>query len=233
MLPALWSTHTVVVLVYHDGMATRSQDPVLDETKPGRVNQKRRTRKAIVDAARAVMDRGETPTVAQAAEEALVSRTTAYRYFPTQESLLLELSVTVSVDEIETLLARPHDDAAPEHRLLELVDTFNRFVVDNEALMRTAQRHYMDTWLAAERNGEGHGQQLRAGRRRQWFASVLAPLHGTISAAEMQRLQTALCLVTGGEAVTTLRDVCQLDGDEAVQVLHWAAGAILSAGLGK
>ena len=218
-----------MVLVYHDGMATRSQATVSAET--GRVNQKRRTRKAIVDAAREVMDRGETPTVAQAAEAALVSRTTAYRYFPTQESLLLELSVTVSVDEIETLLARPHDDSAPEDRLLELVDSFNRFVVENEALMRGAQRHYMDTWLAAERNGDGHDQQLRAGRRRQWIATVLEPLQETIPGAEMQRLQTALCLVMGGEAVTTLRDVCQLDGDEAVAILHWATQAILAAAL--
>ena len=37
---------------------------------------------------------GITPTVAQAVEFALVLWTTAYRYFPTQESLLLELSVT-------------------------------------------------------------------------------------------------------------------------------------------
>src|SRR5262245_26650790 len=159
-------------------MPTRSQDTVAEES--GRVNQKRRTRKAIVDAARVLMERGETPTVAQAAEEALVSRTTAYRYFPTQESLLLELSVTVSVDEIEKLLARPHDGVAPQDRLLQLVDAFNQFVVENEALMRTAQRHYMDTWLAAERNGDGHDQQLRAGRRRQWMANVLAPLQETI-----------------------------------------------------
>ncbi len=47
----------------------------------------------------------------------------------------------------------------------------------------------------------------------------------------MQRLQTALCLVMGGEAVTTLRDVCQLDGDEAMEILRWAAAAILTAGL--
>jgi AcrR family transcriptional regulator len=210
-------------------MATRSQDAGTEES--GRVNQKRRTRKAIVDAARVLMDRGETPTVAQAAEEALVSRTTAYRYFPTQESLLLELSVTVSVDEIETLLAQPHDGIAAEARLLQLVDAFNQFVVENEGLMRTAQRHYMDTWLAAERNGDGHDQQLRAGRRRQWMASVLEPLHGTIPDEEMQRLQTALCLVMGGEAVTTLRDVCQLGGDEAVEILHWAAEAMLAAAL--
>jgi len=210
-------------------MAQRSQAPVREES--GRVNQKRRTRKAVVDAARAILERGDTPTVAQAAEAALVSRTTAYRYFPTQESLLLELSVTVSVDEIEALLARPLDGTTPQERLLELVDAFNRYVAANEALMRTAQRHYMDTWLAAERVGDGHDQQIRAGRRRQWIATALEPVRGTITDSEMQQLQTALCLVLGGEAFTTMRDVCQLEPDEAVAVLHWTAAAILAAAL--
>jgi AcrR family transcriptional regulator len=209
-------------------MTLRSQDPVLESS--GRVNQKRRTRLAIVDAARAMLERGDTPTVAQAAEAALVSRTTAYRYFPTQESLLLELSVTVSVDEIDAFLARPRDDT-PQDRLLELVDTFNRYCADHEVLMRTAERHYMDTWLAAERTGEGHEQPVREGRRRQWIATALEPVLGTLPEAERQRLEAALCLVIGVEAFTVMRDVCQLEPAQGIAVLHWAAQAILAAAL--
>jgi AcrR family transcriptional regulator len=197
------------------------------------VNQKRRTRNAIVAAARAIVDRGESPSVATAAEEALVSRTTAYRYFPTQESLLLELSVTISVDEVEELLARPRDESNPEDRLLLLVDALNRSVSANEALFRTAQRHYLDTWLAAERAGEGHDYQVREGRRRQWIATVLAPLRDNLPDADFQRLQAALCLTMGGEAFTVLRDICQLTPDQAFAVAHWAAEAMLTAGRPK
>jgi len=185
---------------------------------------------AIVDAARALLDRGETPTVAQAAEAALVSRTTAYRYFPTQESLLLELSVTASVDEIEDFLARRRDDT-PQDRLFELVDMFNRYCADHEVLMRTAERHYMDTWLAAERTGAGHEQPVREGRRRQWIATALEPVLDTLPDAERERLEAALCLVIGVEAFTVMRDVCQLDSAQAIAVLHWAAQAILTAAL--
>ena len=65
--------------------STRQDDP--------RANQKARTRAAIVDAAeRLRKTEGETPTVARAAEEAGVSRATAYRYFPTQEALLVEVA---------------------------------------------------------------------------------------------------------------------------------------------
>jgi AcrR family transcriptional regulator len=210
-------------------MDVPSQAPSFESS--GRVNQKRRTRNAVVTAARAILDRGESPTVAQAAEEALVSRTTAYRYFPTQESLLIELSLTSHVAEIDELLARPLDGSNPEDRLLELADAFNRFVSANEVLYRTAQRHYMDTWLAAERVGAGHDHQLREGRRRQWISATLAPLRDSMSDADLQRLQAALCLVMGGEAFTVLRDVCQLDPDQAVAVAHWAAEAILTAGI--
>jgi AcrR family transcriptional regulator len=56
----------------------------------GRARQKQRTRAALVASARDLVARGgRPPTVAEAAEEAAVSRTTAYRYFPTQKSLLM------------------------------------------------------------------------------------------------------------------------------------------------
>jgi AcrR family transcriptional regulator len=207
----------------------QSQDPSFESA--GRVNQKRRTRTAIIAAARAILDRGETPTVTQVAEEALVTRTTVYRYFPNQESLLLELSVTVSVDEIDDLLARPLDGTTPQDRVLELVDQFNRYIAANETLFRTAQRHYLDTWLAAERAGEGHDNQLRQGRRHQWISTALEPLRNTVSNADRRRLEAALCLVMGGEAFTVLRDVCRLDPDEAIAVASWAAQTLLTAGL--
>ena len=165
----------------------------------------------------------------QAAAEAGVSRTTLYRYFPTQESLLLELSVTVSVDSIDALLAKPLDGTTPEDRLLELVDGFNRYLAGNETLTRTALRHYLDTWLAAERAGEGHERELREGRRRKWISTALGPTLDAMPRGDRQRLVSALCLVMGGEAFTVLRDVCQLEPDEAIAVAHWTAEAILAA----
>src|SRR5437899_214023 len=54
----------------------------------GRVKQKQRTREDLVDAARRLIESGDTPRVEDAAEAAGVSRTTAYRYFPSQAALL-------------------------------------------------------------------------------------------------------------------------------------------------
>ena len=141
-------------LMYRKRMTASRQEVPPDEA--GRVNQKRRTRSAIIAAAQAIVERGETPTVAQAANDALVSRTTAYRYFPTQDSLLLELTININLRELEDLAAQPLDGTRPEDRLLEFVDLFNRHVQANERLYRTGNRHWIDMWLAAERTGDDH-----------------------------------------------------------------------------
>ena len=54
----------------------------------GRVRQKQRTREALISAARELVADGATPTVEDAASQAGISRTTAYRYFPNQATLL-------------------------------------------------------------------------------------------------------------------------------------------------
>ena len=56
----------------------------------GRVNQKERTRAAIIEAARDLSGSGTEITMSVVAATARVSEATAYRYFPDLASLLLE-----------------------------------------------------------------------------------------------------------------------------------------------
>ncbi|HEV3068744.1 MAG TPA: TetR/AcrR family transcriptional regulator, partial [Streptosporangiaceae bacterium] len=60
------------------------------EARPGRVNQKERTRRAIVQAARDLIRAGGEVTMPAVAKSALVSEATAYRYFADLASLLNE-----------------------------------------------------------------------------------------------------------------------------------------------
>jgi hypothetical protein len=140
----------------------------------------------------------------------------------------MELSVSVSVDDMEDLVAGLPDDASSEARVVDLASAYLRHTFENEVLYRTVVRHYMDTWLAAEAAGEGHEQPVREGRRRRWIDTALGP-RGAMSSKERKRLETALCLVIGSEAFLTLRDVCQLDEDEAVAVSRWAVSALVAA----
>jgi AcrR family transcriptional regulator len=202
----------------------RQEDPA----ERGRVNQKRRTRAAIVAAAQQLLDQGVTPSVAQAAEAALVSRTTAYRYFPTQESLLLEIAMNADVGDIEQLVAQPVDRGDAADRALAVLDLFNRHVAEAEAQYRTALRTYNDLWLEASANGNDT-PVLREGRRRRWFEESLAPLRSTVTKAEWDRLITVLCVLSGPEALTVFRDVCRVDPAKARRSTAWAAETLIRA----
>jgi AcrR family transcriptional regulator len=208
-------------------MGVQRQEGLLDT---GRVNQKRRTRAALVEAAKAMLQEGVTPTVAQAAEAALVSRTTAYRYFPTQEALLLEVAVNVDVDDIEALVAEPVGAEGAGDRVVEVLQTLNQHVLAEEVQYRTTLRLYLDQWLASVAEGDGP-PVVREGRRHRWLHQILDPTRGVVPAAELDRLVAALSMVCGVEAITVLRDINGLDGDDALAVTEWAARTLLRATL--
>src|ERR1700759_483281 len=88
------------------------------EPRP-RDRQTRRTRKALVAAADELFAEGRVPTVAEVAERADVARATAYRYFPTQEALLLETTFLGDSEAFRSLpeLAREIED--PAERMAE------------------------------------------------------------------------------------------------------------------
>jgi AcrR family transcriptional regulator len=193
-------------------------------------NQRNRTRAAIIEAATALLREGKPPTVAEAAERALVSRATAYRYFPTQESLLLDVArVEPLMKPVEDLVASfPTNDAA--QRLSALVGTMMPALLSDEALIRTGERVYMDTWLANQR--DGNHTPVRAGRRMRYIDEVLRPLGQRLSETGRQRLRCALALTLGTEALIAMKDSAGLDDDEEiVATLEWAAGALLRAAL--
>lgn len=198
----------------------------------GRVNQKRRTRAALVEAATRLMKSGAPPTVAEVADEAQVSRATAYRYFPTQEALLVELSIaTPTVAAVEDKVnALAIDD--PAARLDELLHDANRAFFAEEAAMRTALRLYLDTWLESRRKGVAP-PALREGRRMRWLDESLKPLRKQLSDKEWRRLRAALALTLGAEAMVVMKDVCRLKDKEALDVLAWAGTALLRSALEK
>lgn len=212
-------------LLYHDGMDVPRQEEIL---ATGRINQKRRTRAAIVAAARELLAEGTTPTVAQAATAAEVSRTTAYRYFPTQESLLVEVAMNADVGDIEELAASEVTAEQAAERAVTILERFNHHVADAEVQYRTALRLYLDQWLRAAEAGE-EAPEVREGRRRRWFEQSLDPLRDTVPEEAWRRVVTALCVLSGPEALTVLRDVCHVDDAVGRDALRWAAETLVAA----
>ncbi|MEO5670931.1 MAG: TetR/AcrR family transcriptional regulator [Ramlibacter sp.] len=203
--------------------------PIQKQTAP-RDNQKARTRHALVAAATQLMRSGAPPTVADAAELAKVSRATAYRYFPTQDSLLVEISqVTPVAAPVEDWVAsRPPGE--PAEHLRELVNRFNRVSLQEEAALRTGLRMYLDMWLQA-RGKPDTPSAVREGRRMRWLDEVLAPVRKQLKPARWKRLRAALALTLGVEAMVVMKDVCHCTDAEALASLEWAALALLRSAL--
>ncbi|HZO62058.1 MAG TPA: TetR family transcriptional regulator [Gaiellaceae bacterium] len=195
-----------------------------------RANQKARTRAAIVAAAHEHRSaHGATPSVAEAAAAAGVARATAYRYFPTQEALEVEVAgVTPDVAAVEAALEKL-PGTTPEERVLALLDVFNPVVLEREEDFRRALWVYLDTWLRNRRAADD-APAVREGRRTRWLETALGPLD-ELPDDRRRRLHAALALTLGGDPMVVMKDVCGLDDDEALAVLRWTAQAILHAAL--
>src|SRR5688572_18579946 len=84
----------------------------------GRTHQKQRTRRALVEKATELVRQGRTPTVAEVADAALISKSTAYRYFPSQGLLLVEVALSELVQEdIDALYLASEQPGTPQERL--------------------------------------------------------------------------------------------------------------------
>ena len=186
----------------------------------GRTAQKARTRKALVDAARALIARGVMPTVEDAAAEAVISRTTAYRYFPNQRDLLV---AAYPENDLQSLLgANPPDDVAT--RLDIVVREYLDMTIENEMAYRTALRLSLELDEAYREN-----LYLRQGRVINWLKDALEPLSGQLSEQAMTRLVYAIRASTGIEALVWLCDVAGLSRDEAKELMMWSAQSLLRA----
>lgn len=188
----------------------------------GRSAQKQRTRQALIEATRRLIAAGVTPTVEEAATEASVSRTTAYRYFPNKSALLVASHPEVAATSM--LPVDPPED--PSERLDAVVRAFTAMIIDTEAQQRTMLRLSLES-------DPGHRRELplRQGRAIAWYGEALEGLEGRLSKAELRHLVVAIRATTGIESLVWLIDVAGLSHAQAVELMRWSAQALLAHAL--
>jgi AcrR family transcriptional regulator len=192
-------------------------------------NVRRRTRGAMIDAATRLVREGASPSVTEVADAAGVSRATAYRYFPTQESLLAE----VIVPDLEAALAAEALPEDLESRFGAAFTTIWSSNVTHEAAYRTILRRGLERPPGESIEHEEEAGSIRAGRRVRWLRNALAPVRERMDEESFERLVAAMCLCVGIESLVVLRDVCGLKAKEAEDVARWAAFAVLRSSFGE
>ncbi|HEY9348913.1 MAG TPA: helix-turn-helix domain-containing protein [Inquilinus sp.] len=194
---------------------------------PERANQRYRTRKDLIAAAARLMRSGRKPSLEEVAEAALVSRATAYRYFPSIEALLVEASIDIAVPGGEAVFADdPLED--PEERIDKAEAALHRVVFENEAAIRLM--------LAATltRTAAGPADEAvprRQNRRTPLIETALAPARRRFKKDSYDRLRAALAMIFGSESMIVFRDVLRLDEATAREVKSWAVRALVRAAL--
>jgi len=188
----------------------------------GRTRQKARTRAALLDAARALLSEGRTPTVEDAAEAAEISRATAYRYFPNQRELLVAAHPEIDA----TALLGEDAPADPEARLERTISELVRLTIETEPELRAMLRLSLEP-------APPEDLLLRQGRAIGWIEDALDPLRGRLGEPALRRLVLAIRSACGIEALVWLTDVGGLSRRDAAELMRWSALALLRTALAE
>jgi AcrR family transcriptional regulator len=191
----------------------------------GRVNQKRRTRGAIVAACQELISAGADVNMPAVARAALVSEPTAYRYFPDLASLLEEALAGLDPDPAGALSAGA-GPGGPVERVAYAAELLAKLVLERQGAIRA---------LISTSIIRGSARQMRPGYRFALIDQALAPLAGPngIDAATLEQLRRDLAVVISAEAVLNLVDLYGLDSEAAVASIVHTARLITQATLSR
>jgi AcrR family transcriptional regulator len=183
------------------------------------VNQKARTRAAIVQAVHDLARSGAEITMPSVAEAAMVSEATAYRYFPDLVTLLLEADQSTWPDPAQAL-APVADSAEPAERIGFAARLLLDGVLANESAVRAMIAGSITRPEIAAR---------RPGHRFGLIDAALAPAAHRLDPATLTQLRRGLTVVVSADALFTLTDLCELSRADAVDSVVHTARALTEA----
>jgi AcrR family transcriptional regulator len=199
---------------------TAAEPDRADRASAGRVNQKARTRAAIVQAVQDLARAGAEITMPAVAQAALVSEATAYRYFPDLVSLLREADAGGWPDPAEALapVAHSHD---PVERVGYAAEVLLTGVLARQSAVRA---------MIAASITRPQLAATRPGHRFALIDHALAPL-ADADPQVLTQLKQGLAVVVSAEALFVLTDLCGLSPADAVASAVRTARSLTAAAL--
>lgn len=191
----------------------------------GRVNQKERTKQALLDATRALIAEGQAPSVGKAAARARISEATAYRYFSDLRSLLREAHAEQWPD-LNGILAELRALPTFEDRTGRAAEAIARNVLANEQGVRAL---IASTYLP-EPDTKKSNKPSRPAFRELLIKAALEALPKRTNAKVFRNIELALTAVISAETVLSLKDSGISDSEEIIATLSWLARLIAISG---
>lgn len=172
----------------------------------------------------------------EAADRALVSVATAYRYFSTAEDLWWEASNSAfgeegALSQADQQVAAAGDD--PQARVEALVRCVGFEMLDDQLPYRRIAKSALEQWFRQADEPPSQRVPIRQGRRNKQIRAAIAPLDGKLASRDIDRIAHALGLVVGSEAMISLTDAVGLDTPAAKETLLDAARWLLAGALAE
>jgi AcrR family transcriptional regulator len=199
----------------------------MTDSGTGRVEQKERTRIALLAAAATLISEGKQPTVEETAAYARISKRTAYRYFVSQAHLLADASLEALRPVMGAAIGKAIETGDARERLAALAAAMNQLALTHEPALRIMMRSALDRGLTAT----PATPRQRGQRRLDWVETALAPVRAQLTGPDYDRLVAALVVSLGVDALIILRDICGLGMDQILSVMVWTAHSLLDAAL--
>jgi AcrR family transcriptional regulator len=197
--------------------------------KQEKAGPKERTQRLLTEAARDLLRTGQPLTVQAAANLAGVSRATAYRYFPSNESVVLHATNPFTEDaqgRTAPLPAAVTPDGDLPAQAAALVRDMGTWAFEHENELRAL--------LALSLSPERADRTPRRGStsRDRWIARLLEGLPDDVAESDRERLAAALTPLFGADAVVWTKDIAKLAPQQALDLLAWMAATLVRATLG-
>jgi len=185
----------------------------------GRINQKKKTRIRILNAAKNLMSENKKITLEEVALKAKVGRATIYRYFPSIDLLYTEASLDIHFLTPEELFDEVKNMSL-DQRLIYIQNYYNTMAQDHELIFR----RYLSATLI---ESLGSNKKIRGARRIEATSLALESSQKKLSKKEIDHLKNTATILMGIESVIVAKDVCRLSDKKTNETLNWALEMIL------
>ena len=143
----------------------------------------------MLKAASELVREGRPASIPEAADRALVSVATAYRYFSSAEELGWEASKSIAFEGGTAEAHRRIDEAGndPQARVEALIRSTGFRTLDDQVPYRQMAKAALDQWFRRIDVRESERVPIREGRRNEMIRSAVAPLRDEFREQERAR----------------------------------------------
>lgn len=185
---------------------------------------KKRNYEYLIKIALEEFEQGKLLSITELAEKANISRTTAYRYFSSQNDLISVVVETL----LEPIFNWQSTSNDAELNICDFLAFALPKMLQHEGVLRTALQISLQQWAQEKTSQEQQKDRYIRGNRKEILCRILLPLERHLPSELYSNVIYALSIIYGSEVFMVLKDIWNLNNEKIVSVCQWIAKAIIN-----